>query len=208
MSSESITTERLVLRPLKVEDAQEILAINAFKEVREQLLQSSLTSLEQAFEWIKSVTSSSKSLIYSISLPGNPQIIGLVGLNASGRLLYYLHPSAWGKDYATEAVLTFQKVLFEKQPERSILVAGVHDGNEASLKIIKKAGFKETKDWRGDHPVGRRMSSVETTGLRSAVRELAQSGLQSKSPIADEIAAEESKFTWYRYEKPRETVDE
>jgi hypothetical protein len=36
-SQEAVATERLVLKPLKVEDAPEILAINEFEEVRKQL---------------------------------------------------------------------------------------------------------------------------------------------------------------------------
>jgi hypothetical protein len=129
----------------------------------------------------------------------------VVGLNTHSRLLYYLHPTVWGQGYGTEAVQAFQKLLFEKQPERSILVAGVHDANDASTKVLKKCGFAETRDWRSEHPVGRRLSSVESTGLKSAVRDL---GLQVKSPIADEIAVDQSDFTWYKYEKPRETVAE
>jgi RimJ/RimL family protein N-acetyltransferase len=168
-------------------------------------LTSGLTSSEQAEEWIKGVTSGSKSLIYSITLLSSPKIIGVVGLNIASRLLYYLHPSFWGQGYATEAVQGFQKALFEKFPERSILVAGVHEGNDESSKILKKCGFVETRDWRSEHPVGRRLSSVESTGLRSAIKDL---GLQVKSPIADEITMDASDFTWYRYEKPRETVTE
>jgi RimJ/RimL family protein N-acetyltransferase len=168
-------------------------------------LSSGLNSLEETEEWIKNTTSNSKSLIYSISLSSSTQIIGVIGLNLHSRLLYYLHPTVWGHGYASEAALTFRDLLFEKQPERSILVAGVHEGNHASLKVLTACGFVLTKDWRSEHPVGRRLSSVESTGLKSAIRDL---GLQSKSPIADEVAAEQTDFTWYKYEKPKEILEE
>jgi RimJ/RimL family protein N-acetyltransferase len=168
-------------------------------------LVSGLASLEEAQEWTQKVTTGSKSLIYAILLPSSPKIIGVVGLNIHSRLLFYLHPTVWGQGYATEAVIGFEKLLFEKQPERSILVAGIPDGNTASGKILKKCGFVETRDSRSEHPVGRRLSSVESTGLKTAIRDL---GLQVKSPIADEIAVEPSEFTWYKFEKPRETVVE
>jgi hypothetical protein len=129
----------------------------------------------------------------------------VIGLNLHSRLLYYLDPAVWGHGYATEAALTFRDLLFEKQPERSILVAGIHDGNHASLKVLNVCGFVPTKDWRSEHPVGRRLSSVENTGLKSAVRDL---GLQGKSPIADEMAVEQSDFMWYKYEKPKEILEE
>jgi RimJ/RimL family protein N-acetyltransferase len=86
------------------------------------------------------------------------------------------HPDFWGKGYCTEALRWFVKQLFEKQPERLVLVAGVHDGNEASLRVLLKCAFV-------------RADSLE--------------GAMGKDDDDDGKSEGMEDFTWFRFERPQ-----
>jgi Acetyltransferase (GNAT) domain len=102
-----------------------------------------LSTLPETQSWITSTLENPKSLIYTVSLlsASSPEVIGVVGLNRFERLLYIFHPDYWGKGYATEALKGFQKRLAEVQPERVLLVAAVHEGNDKSENVLGKCGF-------------------------------------------------------------------
>lgn len=73
------------------------------------------------------------------------------------------------------------------QPERVVLVAGVHDGNERSLRVLLKCGF------------------VETDSLESAMVGLSKSvGDASSEVVARGSSTATSShvgFTWFRFER-------
>jgi hypothetical protein len=120
----------------------------------------------------------------SLTSTGSVNVIGVVGLNPYNRLLYMFHPDFWGMGYCTEALREFQKRVFEVQPERLILIAGVHDGNEGSLKVLLKCGFVQVETSIMDSALGRRLSEEEE---RALMRCIAKSrGLEAGSAGLDQ----------------------
>ena len=102
------------------------------------------------------------------------EIIGLIGLNPHDRLLYSIHPDYWGKGYCTEALRPFLMHLFEMQTEREVLVAGVHDGNERSVRVLLKCGF------------------VRKEGLESAM---------GGGETGSRAASSHDNFSWFQFER-------
>lgn len=99
-----------------------------------------------------------------------------------------LSPDFWGLGYCTEALRWFLKQLFENQPQRSALVAGVHDGNERSLRVLLKCGF------------------VGADSLESAMGQPGRTGNSKSGDIiatVPSIAPESCPgFSWLRFERP------
>ncbi|KAE9367476.1 acyl-CoA N-acyltransferase [Stipitochalara longipes BDJ] len=195
-SSSEHFAKRLLLQPLQTQHAQDLLNIFSFNEVRNQMLTTRFSTIDETIEWIKAASNRLHSSIFSISLQrdsatsSNPEMIGIIGLNSFDRLLYSIHPSFWGAGYCTEALRWFLQQLFEKQPERARVVAGVHNGNERSVRVLLNCGF------------------VEADSLEGAISGLSKrrnsDNEEINTPDSSPAANSHSDFTWFRFEKPLE----
>lgn len=54
---------------------------------------------------------------------------------------YILHPSAWGKGYATEAVSAFIQHFWQARPDLHRIEAKVDEENPESVRVLVKCGF-------------------------------------------------------------------
>ena len=71
-------------------------------------------------------------------------MIGLNGLdegNGVAELGYWIAPEAWGNGYATDAARTMTEYAFDQRRLRRVQ-ARVVDFNEASARVLEKAGFE------------------------------------------------------------------
>jgi RimJ/RimL family protein N-acetyltransferase len=66
---------------------------------------------------------------------------------------YALHPSAWGKGYATEALQEYVKHYFDLKPQFDRLTAWVDTENAASVRLMRKTGFVEERIEYGDYVI-------------------------------------------------------
>jgi RimJ/RimL family protein N-acetyltransferase len=76
----------------------------------------------------------------------NGPMIGVIGVFRSSpvaELGYTLHPSVWGRGYATEAVSEFIKRFWELRPTVDRIIAKTDGENFGSMKVLKKCGFQE-----------------------------------------------------------------
>jgi Acetyltransferase (GNAT) domain len=119
-------------------------------------------------------------------------MIGLIGVNSFDRLLYMSHPDFWGAGYCTEALRWFLIHLFEEQPERLVLVAGVHDGNEQSLRVLLKCGFAAADSLASAIGASRKLGG---SGNTSGGERIDAAG---PSPAPDGYPG----FSWFRFERP------
>ncbi|PMD40407.1 acyl-CoA N-acyltransferase [Hyaloscypha variabilis F] len=193
-SSSEYATERLVLQPLTPEHAETLLEIFSFEEVQNQMLTTRFSTIEETIRWIRAASIRPNASIFSILLRPNSEtskdleMIGIIGLNSFDRLLYALHPKFWGAGYCTEALRCFLQQLFETQPQRSRVVAGVHDGNEGSVKVLKNCDFLEA-------------DSMESAMSGLSKRRNVEEG-EYNAPDSSGAANPHSDFTWFRFEKP------
>ncbi|KAE8351831.1 GNAT domain-containing protein [Aspergillus coremiiformis] len=61
------------------------------------------------------------------------------------------HRSTWGWGFATEALRAFVNLFWTCKPQFNLLEAYCDTENEASIKVLRKCGFKLVEVTRGDY---------------------------------------------------------
>ncbi|KAK0731511.1 acyl-CoA N-acyltransferase [Lasiosphaeris hirsuta] len=108
-------------------------------------------TLANAEFWIKfSTPTDSPILNFAICDPLTNTVCGSIGLkpraDVEARTMevgYWLGEAYWGRGITTEALIGFVGWAFGRWSEEELvrLEAGVFEGNEASVKVLTKAGF-------------------------------------------------------------------
>jgi RimJ/RimL family protein N-acetyltransferase len=101
---------------------------------------------KNAVEWLKAALDQNPELNFAIA--NSRELIGGIGLimqpdiyRYSAEIGYWLAEPYWGKGIATKAVGAMTKYTFENFKFRR-LFAGVFEGNESSMKVLEKSGYK------------------------------------------------------------------
>ena len=154
MLTPTLTTERLVLRPLKVEDAEIFYnRIGTDIEVQKYMLWNLHESIEDTVEWLTFEESKHDSADYygwALVIKDIDKIIGSGGLiyNENGGLFevgYDIMKEEWNKGYVTEFVIRILEFATEELGQTEILGRHV-TANPASGKVMLKAGFEYIDD--------------------------------------------------------------
>jgi len=110
-------------------------------------------SVKQAEDWIGSHAAhwarwrEDWTMNFAIRSKASNELMGVIGLvgvprHKRAEVGYWLGVSYWGNGYATEAARAV--VAFAQQElGANRLEAGVFDGNDASMNVLRKAGFVE-----------------------------------------------------------------
>ncbi|KAF3398018.1 hypothetical protein F1880_006502 [Penicillium rolfsii] len=170
-SSESIESDRLLLRPICDSDAPALLAIRSRPEVaKTNHPKEPFKSLQETREWMSSkvflqgpadiIGRSFNFAILDKSIPeSKEQLIGYVSVNTLDpcpEIGYSLLPEAWGKGYATEALgmmlkkwwaLPRRTIDDSKESEEKIYAICEKD-NIGSSAVLRKCGFQVVSDFR------------------------------------------------------------
>lgn len=143
-----IETERLLLRPWREEDAEDLYTYASDPTVGPPAGWPPHTSVENSREIIKTVLSVPET--YAVCLKdGKP--IGSVGLKLRGstdmtdrddacELGYWIGKPYWGQGLIPEASRELLRYAFETLGMRAVW-CGYYDGNEKSRKVQEKLGF-------------------------------------------------------------------
>jgi len=144
---ETITTARLVLRPLRASDAGPI-SLHASDERVARMT----TSIPHPYPpgaadaFIEGTLSGRRGEeVWAIDATplGGEELIGVIGYKPEpGELGYWVGPPYWGVGYATEAVLALVANLMAA-PGLERIRATVFADNAASEAVLLKAGFRE-----------------------------------------------------------------
>jgi ribosomal-protein-alanine N-acetyltransferase len=143
--NEAMTTERLILRKFKIEDAEDILEYAGDAETVKFLIWEGVSTIEEAraaiydYYW-------SRPGIWAIELKENGKMIGGIDirLNHDDDKIgfgYVLNRSFWDKGYMTETLRTVMALCFEKL-EANRFEAQHYVGNEASGRVMEKCGMR------------------------------------------------------------------
>ena len=76
-------------------------------------------------------------------LPDSSLFIGSLGVIREGEVGYIVHPKAWGKGVAPEALVAFLPTYFEKYSTVEKLTGHVDSENVRSQRVLIRLGFEE-----------------------------------------------------------------
>ncbi len=149
MKTPVIETERLLLRPLTVKDAEAIFEGWARdKDVARYMRWNPHKSIEETIEWLAGEEAAAeREDIYNwgFVLKADQKLIGSGGLIFSEKhqmfeIGYNLAQDYWGKGFATEAARRIVEYASEKLKIKILFATHATD-NVASGKLIEKIGF-------------------------------------------------------------------
>ncbi|CAI7627884.1 unnamed protein product [Penicillium glandicola] len=172
----SIESDRLLLRPIIDADAGALFTIRSRPEVAEMNNPNTpFRSIEETREWMATKVFKSgppdiigRSFNYAIvdkSIPETEeQVVGSLSINQVDpfpEIGYAVHPSSWGKGFATEALQLLLKMWWNL--ERRTVVsedacpaeiektfALCEKRNAGSCRVLEKCGFKIVGDFQED----------------------------------------------------------
>lgn len=144
-----ITTERLILRELKKEDANEIFFLRTDERVNQFLDRKKATVLQDALDHIQKIeTGIAKHqwMYWAISMKEPHSLIGTIGLfnvNNEKRIAeigYELNPAFFGQGIMQEAIEPVIQFAFEQMNVKT-LTAFTKSDNEKSVNLLKRNHF-------------------------------------------------------------------
>ncbi|WP_226085053.1 GNAT family N-acetyltransferase [Mesobacillus sp. S13] len=146
-----LETERLLLREIKAEDAQNLFINFSNPEVMKYYGSERMDDIEEARGLIHSFhigLKEGKAIRWGIQLKNNNSLIGTVGFHAispknrRAEIGYELNQGYWGKGLAKEAILKVVEHGFEEMELRRI-GAVVFLENKSSNELLLKLGFRK-----------------------------------------------------------------
>ncbi len=154
-----IKTERLLLRRLKKEDAEEILKLRSDENVMKYIGKEMATSLGDAIEFFNRINESlitNNGITWAIALKENPEkLIGTIGHwrlikeHFRAEVGYMLHREHWKKGIMKEALLKVIEYGFNTMKLHSI-EAHINPENIASASILQATGFIKEAHFKED----------------------------------------------------------
>lgn len=145
-------TERLELRPFTASDADELHRLFMDPGVRRWLLDDTLVPRE----WVEDEIADSEARfaggscgLWVVRAGGNGAVVGFVGFRhfwepPELELVYGLHPSVWGRGFATEAAQVATSHAFETLGFSEVRAA-TDAPNVDSVAVLERLGFEEWK---------------------------------------------------------------
>lgn len=146
----SLETERLLLRGMRVSDAQDMYAYASRPSVTEFLTWNPHTSVEETREYLTYVGQRYRTgdfYDWSVVCREDGRMIGTCGFTSfncpadSAEIGYVLNPAYQGRGLATEAVLRVLAFGFEELKLHRI-EAHFIEGNHASRRLMERAGMR------------------------------------------------------------------
>lgn len=145
----ALTTQRLMLRQIRDEDADEILFLRSDENVLRYINRAPLQSSREALEWIKMVNAGvakNDYITWALQLKEEHRLIGTITIwntqkeHHRAEIGYLIHPEYQGKGLMQEAITAVLNYGFTVMKLHSI-EAHVHPENSASINLLKRNGF-------------------------------------------------------------------
>jgi ribosomal-protein-alanine N-acetyltransferase len=162
---QNLETERLLLRRLVDDDAEEIFALRSNPETMKFIPRPLAKTKEDALEHIATIDGkivNNTGINWGITIKGNPKIIGIIGHfkispeNHRAEIGYMSLPETNGKGYMSEAIKAVLIYGFEQLDLHSV-EAIIAPENIASERVLQKNGFVkeahllENELWDGNY---------------------------------------------------------
>ncbi len=138
-----IETERLILRPMTVEDAEQVFVWCSDPEVNRFMPYPLYTDVEKVREWISSIKEDSNEFGFELKETGiliGSGSISPLKVEGAYELGYNLRSDCWGKGYGTEAAKAMIKWAHDELDAHEFTATHAN-ANTASGNVIRKCGF-------------------------------------------------------------------
>ncbi|MCM1064696.1 MAG: GNAT family N-acetyltransferase [Eubacterium sp.] len=146
MHNITIQTERLLLRPLTVADAEEVFEWTGDERVTKYMCYNTYHSVEQVAEWLKSTETDTKEYLFGFVRTADRKLIGSGSIvpdekrNGFWKFGYNFRHDCWGHGYATEATKAMMQYAYENLGVRNF-AASHAEPNRASGNVMEKCGL-------------------------------------------------------------------
>lgn len=155
----TLTTDRLVLRKLVLEDAPEIFIQRSHPTIQKFIKREPPKTIEDARTWLKMVLEreqENESITWAIVLKGNERLIGTICLwniekeSDMAETGYSLHPDHFQKGIMNEAMEAVTAYGFDVMKLKR-MDAYTHKDNVASRRLLEKNGFERNLDFESTY---------------------------------------------------------
>jgi [ribosomal protein S5]-alanine N-acetyltransferase len=141
-----LRTQRLVLRPMTLDDAADVFAYSADPAVLRYTTGTTPSRPEETQAWLEAALADSATHMWAILLRDSPTVIGAiefgVPIPGSGSTHYALGRSHWGAGLMTEAVEAVCHWALDALPSMQDITTGVVAENVGSGRVLEKCGFE------------------------------------------------------------------
>jgi len=168
-----LTTERLVLRKLKVSDAEDMFEYSRLPEVTKYLTwrpHPNINYTEEYLRYISTRYATGDFYDWAVTLKENGKMIGTCGFtrfdlpNNSAEIGYVLNPEYHGKGYATEAASEVMRFGFDELGLHRIEAKHMIE-NKASHRVMEKLGMTEEGTFRDSYFIKREYRTVTVCAI-------------------------------------------
>lgn len=146
--------DAVTLRPLEESDAEFVQTLVNDPEVRSGTGHNAPTTLTDERESIETLRESDEWTPFLVTAGG--ERVGVTGMRnvresaGNAEVGYFYHPDAWGKGYATDALECLVGYAFDERRLHK-LYALLYADNDASRRVLEKAGFRKEGHFRDHH---------------------------------------------------------
>lgn len=143
MERVTLETERLLLRPLTVDDAEAVFVWGSDPEVNRFMCYPRYTEVEKVREWLRSLPHSEGDLEFGFVRKADGLLIGSGGAyprEGGWKVGYNLRRDCWGQGYAAEATRAIIDYAHRERGAR-VFVADHAVDNPASGRVMEKCGM-------------------------------------------------------------------
>ena len=139
-----IRTDRLLLRPATFDDVEAFHAIFSDAKAMAYWSTPPHKDMDETRSWVASMIGIGPSEGEDFVIEFDGRVIGKAGLYRFPEIGFILHPDAWGKGIASEALEAVCRRAFAVH-RLPCVEADVDPRNSASLRLLKGLGFQETR---------------------------------------------------------------
>jgi RimJ/RimL family protein N-acetyltransferase len=144
-----LMTERVLLRKITEEDADQVFFLRSDKDVLRYLDRDPIISIDDALQWIRMIDAGIRSneyIAWAMSLKSEKQLVGTISLwniqkeHYRSEIGYALHPLHQGKGLMQEAMTEVLDYGFKTMHLHSV-EANVNPRNVSSIKLLERNNF-------------------------------------------------------------------
>jgi ribosomal-protein-alanine N-acetyltransferase len=171
-----LTTDRLILDRTVEADAERLFLLRSNDEVMRYVERPRPQNIDDALDNIRSMDQKimdNEAIAWAIRLKGNPDLIGVIGYwrakpeHYRAEVGYMIMPEYWGSGITSEALQAVLQYGFTAMELHSV-EADINPDNEASRKVLQKAGFKSEAFFRENYFWQGKFYNSEVFGLLRA----------------------------------------